>query len=495
MKKRVFFLLFLFPLLLAACARQTPAPSPSETAAPSIPSPFPAATISPSPIPPPTTSPTPAPALPPRARYTLDVEVSYAAKTLDVREEIAYPNHSGEELPDLLLAVEPNLWANCFSLESIQINGMEMQTYSLDGQSLEIFLPSPLEPESALTLEIRYRLSLPKINLVDTNLIRPRIFGYTDRQINLTNWYPFIVPRGSGAWILHPPWAYGEHLVYEAADYEVSLHFSEGTPPVVAASGAAEGDSGRYLLESGRAFTISMSPDFRVLSETVEGVTVSSYYFVPYEKPAQAVLDTTAEALRIFSERYGAYPHRSLSAVQGDFNDGMEYSAFYFLPRDFYNLYDGTDKNYLTFVAAHETSHQWWFEQVANDQALNPWLDEALATYSEHIYYEATDPSLLDWWWAYRMYYYDDSAWMDIPVYEGGGFHPYTNAVYFRGAHFLDDLRARIGDEAFFAFLQDYLARERGKIAAPQDFFRILREHTDADFSDITARYFRTPIP
>ena len=48
----------------------------------------------------------------------------------------------------------------------------------------------------------------------------------------------------------------------------------------------------------------------------------------------------------------------------GDFNDGMEYSAFFYLSRDFYNLYDGTPANYLTFVAVHETAHQWWFEQV-----------------------------------------------------------------------------------------------------------------------------------
>ena len=44
--------------------------------------------------------------------------------------------------------------------------------------------------------------------------------------------------------------------------------------------------------------------------------------------------------------------------------------------RDFYSLYDGTPANYLTFVAVHETSHQWWFEQVGNDQAQQPWLDE-----------------------------------------------------------------------------------------------------------------------
>jgi aminopeptidase N len=80
---------------------------------------------------------------------------------------------------------------------------------------------------------------------------------------------------------------------------------------------------------------------------------------------------------------------------------------------------------------------------------------------------------------------------VDIPIYEGQGFRPYTNAVYFRGAHFLEDLRLRLGDEVFFSFLQDYLTQEKGKIAVPVDFFRILRAHTAADYSDIVRQYFQ----
>ncbi|MGB7875362.1 MAG: M1 family aminopeptidase, partial [Anaerolineales bacterium] len=198
------------------------------------------------------------------------------------------------------------------------------------------------------------------------------------------------------------------------------------------------------------------------------------------------------QAVELYSQRFGPYPHKTLAAVMGDFNDGMEYSAFYFLPRDFYNLYDGNPMNYLVFVAAHETSHQWWFERVASDQAEYPWLDESLCTYSERLYYEAYHPDLVSAWWPYRMYYYDPAAKMDIPVYDGTGFQPYTNATYFIGAHFLEELRTRIGDEAFFVFLGDYAAQMDGKIATPQDFFTILRQHTSADFSDLIATYFTT---
>jgi aminopeptidase N len=203
-------------------------------------------------------------------------------------------------------------------------------------------------------------------------------------------------------------------------------------------------------------------------------------------------MNAAAEALQIYSQRYGPYLHQTLAVVMGDFNDGMEFSAFFYLSHDFYNLYDGSLNNYLIDVAAHETAHQWFFEQVADDQAEQPWLDEALATYSEHVFYETASPSSVKlWWWPVRIDFYQPQGWVDIPVYAGGGFRTYTNAVYFRGAHFLDDLRTRIGDAAFFGFLQDYLVKENGKIATSADFFHILSQHTTTDTSDLVRKYFQ----
>jgi aminopeptidase N len=426
-----------------------------------------------------------------RANYTIDAALDYAAKTVSVDQTILYPNHSGEMLSNLVLAVVPNMWPGSFNLSALNADEAPITNYDLQGQKLEFALPTPLAPETTVTVSLQYSLVLPFAEQQDPSVERPRIYGYTARQVNLANWYPFIVPYEAGTgWVLHDPWYYGEHLVYEAADYEVN--FITDPSVVVAASGNPEsnGDSTRYTLTAGRTFAISASPEFQTVSTQVGDVTISSYYFPFYETPGQAVLDVSAQAVDLYSQRFGPYPHRTLAAVMGDFNDGMEYSAFYFLPRDFYNLYDGKPMNYLVFVAAHETAHQWWFERVASDQAEHPWLDESLCTYSERLYYETYHPELVSTWWPYRMYYYDPAAKIDIPVYAGSGFQPYTNATYFRGAYFLEDLRVRIGDEAFFAFLQEYASQMDGKIATPQDFFAILRQHASTDFSDLIAAYF-----
>ena len=67
----------------------------------------------------------------------------------------------------------------------------------------------------------------------------------------------------------------------------------------------------------------------------------------------------------------------------------------------------------------------------------------------------------------------------------------YKLIVYFNGTHFLRDLRARIGDEAFYAFLRDYFIQNKGGIASKDDFFTVLDAHTDADYSDIVWGYFQ----
>jgi hypothetical protein len=482
--------LFLLTFILSACASFSPTPTvtPSPTA-----SLVPTATATPLPTNTPAPTATLAPALE-RAKYTLNTTVDYDAHTATVDETILYPNQTGNQLNTLVLAIVPNLWADGFSLTSVSIDGTPTTTYSIQGQRLDIALSSFTKPQGVLTINIKYSLALPVIEETNPNVSRPRIYGYTKRQMNLTNWYPFVVPYINGDWVLHEPWYYGEHLVYDAADFEVNLKFADpATAPVVASSGFAEPQDGftKYTITSARTFAISASREFQVSSLQVGDVTVSSYYYPLSDAPGQAVLQASAEAIQVFSQRYGVYPHKTLSIVMADFKDSMEFSGLYFHSPLYYGQYDGTPMNYLTFIGVHETAHQWWFEQVANDQAQQPWLDEALATYSERVYYETLHPDLLSTWWAYRVNFFNPQGFIDIPIYDAQGFEPYRVSVYLQGAHFLEDLRTRIGDEAFFAFLQDYLAQSRGKIATANDFFRILKEHTGADYSDIVRQYFQ----
>jgi aminopeptidase N len=239
--------------------------------------------------------------------------------------------------------------------------------------------------------------------------------------------------------------------------------------------------------------------DYAVQTTTVGAVTINSYFFPYDQKAGEQVLQDTAAALELYSRLFMPYPHSSLSVVEADFLDGMEYDGLFFLSRGFFNLYDGTPQGYLTFIAAHETAHQWWYGIVGNDQALEPWLDEAICTYMEHIFYEnvyaayetSTGESIVDWWWYYRVNFYDPTGWVDGSIYDFNLFRPYRDAVYLNGAKFLQNLRTVVGDEAFFAFLKDYASREAYHIATADDFFAILNDHTSKDLDGLLAKYFK----
>jgi len=444
----------------------------------------------------PTNTPVPKPPLD-RARYTMDLDFNFTTNVGSVKQSIQYPNWSGETLNNLVMAVEPNLWAGGFKLNSLLVDDQPVTTYLLDGQRLDVTLPEPLRPGGIITINLDYGLVLPPMPAYgNPDDVRPQIFGYSAKQTNFVDWYPFVVPYQPGqGWILYNPWYYGEHLVYDLVDFDVTISFADGSVPMIASSGA-ETDSGksgsrRFVMEAGRTFALSMSLYYKVATEQVGDVTVFSYYFAFYDLPGKALLQTTANAMKVFNEKFGPYRHKTLTAVQGDFNDGMEFSGFYFISRDYFNLYDGTPKNYLVIIASHETAHQWWFDAVADDQAREPWLDEALATYSERIFYETAYPDQVKWWWSYRYFEFDGPGYVDTQIYDGGGQRPYWDKVYLTGTRFLEDLRTRVGDDVFFAFLKDYYTQFVGKRVTSSDFFRVLREHTATDVSDLVTKYFQ----
>lgn len=456
----------------------------------------PTATPLPSLTPTPTNTATPIPAtrMPAgtgeRASYVLVVDLDYAASHLSVQEGIHYPNQTGTRLDSLVLAVEANRWLGAFDLIKVKVDGVETSHYSLQSGRMDLTLEKPLEAGQATRIEISYNLTLPW-NGSD------QIFGYNNWQANLVDWYPFVVPWSpTDGWLIHDPADVGEHLVYDSVDFDVTLH--QANPSlglVVAASAPAENVNGdlHYRLEAARTFVFSASPDFQSVSSSQDGITITSYFAAGHEKAGQAVLNAVVKAVQTYGQVYAPYPHASLNIVEAFYLDGMEYDGLVFLSRGFYDAYDGSLLNNLVMIGVHEVAHQWFFGLVGNDQALEPWLDEALCTYSEEIFYEHASPGLVGYWWDFRVNDFQPAGKVDITIYQGGLFRPYTNAVYLRGAKMLANLRTRMGDEAFLAFLKDYTAQFSHQRATAADFFRILYSHTTADISDIVATYFQNP--
>jgi aminopeptidase N len=85
-------------------------------------------------------------------------------------------------------------------------------------------------------------------------------------------------------------------------------------------------------------------------------------------------------------------------------------------------------------------------------------------------------------------------GYIDNTIYLPGGVPDYFDTVYRVGAMFHRDLRAIMGDEAYFTFLRDYVQTYKYEIATTQDFWNLLSSYTDADLSGLYTEYFQNPL-
>jgi hypothetical protein len=458
----------------------TPIPTLTPTAT-QTPAPIPASNTS-APVVAPATTAFPPPATPSRTNYILYATLDFNAHTLTVDETIRYYNNTGVALSDMVLSVQPNQYNGAFGLTSILQDNVALTNYALSGQRLTLNLPRALQAGAATTLSLQFKINIPAKTSTG-------IFGYDFNQVNLVDWYPFVVPY-SGGWILHDPMPFGEHLVYDSSDIEVNLKTSADVIVAASAPSDQNGEWTRYRLYGARMFTLSASNQFLVSESAVGSVKIRSYYFDGYKAAGDSLLYSAVQAVSIYSAKFAPYPYETLAVVQADIHDGQEEDGLVFVSTDFYGQYGGGAKNNLTTIGVHEIAHQWWYGLVGNDQAVEPWLDEAMSAYSERIFYEYNYPRYGDWWWQFRVDYFGPSGNVDTSIYNWSSQRAYVNAVYLNGAHFIEDLRTRMGDDNFFRFLKDYAARYSHKRATSTDFFAVVRANTTADISDLISEYF-----
>ncbi len=498
-QKAPVWLVILGLILVAAGCRQTEPPAVfiNDPYTPTIPFPDPTSQEISQPSPTPTPVLTPQPTSIPlvRSQYSLAVVLDYPNQRLDVEERILISHPSTNILNNIDLVVPPNSWPGVFSIQEISAGDLSVNGYGTSGVVLSIEIGSPgWQPGKILDLLIKYSLDLPQQNAREG--FGPSPFGYTTLQTNLVDWYPMVPPyQDDLGWIINDPWLFGEYLVYPAADFEVRLEL--GGPGLIAAASSAplnDGDPLNYSLKAARNFVFSISPSYVVLEEEVNGTKVLGYIFPGYQIPGQAAFDATVEALVLYSELYGPYGQSVLSMIQADFNHGMEYEGLYFQSRGFFDAYDGSEQSYLIAIAAHETAHQWWYGKVANDQALEPWLDEALCTFSELVYYEFLYPQSVDWWWGTRVNYYDPNGRIDRSIYEFQEYIDqylnYRNATYLQGAKFMAALKNELGDEQLYDFLREYAIRYQDQIVTSEDFFQLLGDFIDVNSLTWLSDYF-----
>ncbi len=428
--------------------------------------------------------------------YEINVDLDYAGHSLQVWQRIDYTNVTSETLSNLILNVHPNHYRGTFELNEIRLDMddelIQPEVFPLD-VTLRVELPRPLEPDEHVALMLDYALKLPKISPGEE--FSGGGFGYSQRSVSLGNWYPVMAPyREDKGWYGLNYFFVGDPYVTEVADYSVTITATQGI--IIAGTGTETQDENRwhYDAEMARSFAFAASDRYEVASTQVGDITVHSYYFPDSAEPGQVVLDTAAKAFELFTELYGPYPFADYRVAETEFAGGMEFAGLTFLGATFYDGYDGTTRTPLIPLAVHEAAHQWFYGLVGNDQVTQPWLDEAPAEYSAYLYYERYLPDDTDWWWDYAVDQWAPVGKIDNLIYVFRDNREYIDAVYRRGAQFMNDLRETMGDPAFFGFLLDYTRIYANKLATSRDFFTLVQQYTTADLVPLQEEYFRQRI-
>ncbi len=337
-----------------------------------------------------------------------DVTIDYATKRTEVVQRIEFLNREESALAEIVLDVQANQWPESFWLNDVTVDEAPAD-YALEANRLQVALHSPLE--SGCWLEIGLGLTVQPAAIRDGLRAYRGFLGYSTRQLNLAHFLPTVAARLGGAWRIHKPIGIGEQVVHAVADWQVTVTALNAAETLQLAAPGLVNDMGagkwEISLDNSRDFAISLSEDFVLTEQEITAdLTIAVYAFADATinaggfqlDGAQHAGQEAEKALELFGRQFGAYPRPRFVIVQGDFPDGMEFSGLVFVGSAWFYYFDGSPKNYLTLISVHEIAHQWWYARVGSDAALHPWLDEALATYSEYLFIEEFYPAEKNWW-------------------------------------------------------------------------------------------------
>lgn len=232
---------------------------------------------------------------------------------------------------------------------------------------------------------------------------------------------------------------------------------------------SADGLTSTWSLVNVRDVVVNAAADYRLASQTV-GDTAVRVYTRPGQ-PSSAILSAAVNALTKLEARLGAYPWPVLRIVQSAGGLGMEGPGVVWIPA-------GVAPGNLRYLVMHEVAHQWFYGLVGNDQAREPFADEAVTDMVARYLTGTRRASRCTTGALDRSIYAYSSAC-------------YYERIYIQGGNLLDNARKTMGTTAFFTALRRYLADHRWELVHT----RTLLDALDAATSVNLAPGWRSRFP
>lgn len=315
---------------------------------------------------------------------------------------------------------------------------------SVDDQTVLVTLPSTLGVGNVANVRIEYTATLSA---------SPKASGYTpgfaraNGVLTAYRWIPWLsrstrFNNSSGG----EPW-----VTPVSPSVRVSLTTDE--PVTFATSGRRVSQNGLtqvFVATNVRDFNLSGSTTYRSASTTVSGTRITFYYRT---LSRTKVLDVARRAFSNYTNNVGGYPHPQVTISEVGPWYAMESPSLIWLPSN-------ASQSALPWMISHEMAHQWFYSTVGNDQAREPFADEAIADFMARNFLSR---------WASSKCAPDD---LDQSIYEIGGCYAWV--TYVQGNLWLRSYRDRVGNGTFWRGVSNYYSNYRHRIGGTRQLLNAL---------------------
>ncbi len=395
------------------------------------------------------------------ATYAVTLRLRYGTRGFNVNSTATIINTSGGPIDRVELNATPARLGR-FSLRAVEVDGQAVAG-RVDDQTIIVPLGGVLSAGATARIRVQYTSTL-RSTLGGSDWLFTKANGIVDAY----RWIPWV----SRATPFTRP-NHGDPFVTPVSPL-VTLTVQTDRQLVIAStadrlSTSADGLTQRFEARNVRDVTITAAPDFRSRSALV-GATRVRYYYRSGAN-AGAILDAVVSAFRKLQARLGPYPYPVFKVVQSAGGYGMESPGMIWIPY-------GVSGANVRYLVAHETAHQWFYGLVGNDQARQPFVDEAMADFAARDITGTRRASRCS------------TGLLDRSIY-GYSSACYYEIVYIQGGNLLNTARLRMGSARFWNTLRGYIADHRYRIVSTPMLLKTLDDATPVDLSTL----FRPRFP
>jgi len=390
------------------------------------------------------------------ATYNVTANLQWANRRLVVTSTAAVKNISSSSVTALTFNLVPAKIGR-ISLNGVTVGGSAASA-TLDDMNLIVRLPDALAPNATVDVTIRYA---GRFN--STNPNRKWLFALRHGIVTAYRWIPWL----SNRYPFKTP-LFGDAFATQIASrVQVSLT-SDRAGMIYATTGtrvSVSGNTQTFVAYNVRDFNFTASPSYHVVTESHGGVQFE-YYTITL--PQNTLARYAKSTFDKFSSLLGPYPYGRMVIAESSPGFAMETPQGFWIP-DSYTTRDAV------FGVIHEVGHQWFYAAVGNNQATEPFADEALVEFlTRTIQGNRGSKCAIDN--------------LDGSVYDYTS-ECYYEVIYIQGTNYLNAYRKRVGDSAFWAGIRAYYSRYKFKMGGTKQLLMTLDEYAGSKGGGHHARF------